>query len=156
MKTNNFFNYKIFADDILNITIDMPLVISTLNPYSFLISEKEPQFKNALLNSNILIPDGQGIVWATKLLYNKKIKRIAGYDIFIYLMNILNKKKGRCFFLGSTKDTLSKIKKKIGSEFSNALVETYCPPFKEAFDSNDNLIIIDKINKYQKRYDHII
>jgi N-acetylglucosaminyldiphosphoundecaprenol N-acetyl-beta-D-mannosaminyltransferase len=144
-----FFDYKIYADDILKINFNQNKIISTINPYSFLIAENDKIFKRALVQSDILLPDGQGIVWATKFLYKNKIKRLTGYDIFIYLIDFLQKNNGKCFFLGSTDSTLLKIKNKIKLEFPQIIVESYSPPFKDKFSSDDNSLMIEKINEFK-------
>ena len=145
---NKFFDYTIYSDDIQKVDFKQKKVISTLNAYSFLMAEKNKLFKEALLKSDILLPDGQGIVWATNLLYKKRIKKFAGYDIFIFLLNHLNVKGGSCFFLGSGEETLLKIKKKISLDFSNIRVETHSPPFTDKFNNNENNTMIDKINSF--------
>ena len=52
-------------------------------------------FRKALENSDILLPDGIGIVWAEKVFkWTKALKKIAGYDLFLFhLMNKLNNLK---------------------------------------------------------------
>ena len=149
MKIIKFITYNLFADKLDQITIDNDLVISTINPYSFLISEQDNDFNVALKESDILLPDGQGIVWATNLLYHKKIKKIAGYDIFIHLINALNKNNRKCFFLGSTNNTLNKIKDRLNIEFPNISTEFYSPPFKAEFNDDDNEVIYNKINTFK-------
>jgi N-acetylglucosaminyldiphosphoundecaprenol N-acetyl-beta-D-mannosaminyltransferase len=149
MKTNKFFNYDIYIDEIEKINLDNKLIISTLNPYSFLIAEKDNQFKDALLNSDVLLPDGQGIVLAEKFLYGKTIKKIAGYDLFNYLIKILSENGGKCFFLGSSNETLNTIKKKLNIQYPKIKADSYSPPFKVAFDENDNSIMIEKINRFK-------
>lgn len=143
-----FTDYSVFADDLSNIDITENIIINTINPYSFLIAENNKLFKQALLESDILLPDGIGIVWAVNFLSNKKIKKIAGYDLFLFLMDKLNKQYGKVFFLGSTNETLANIKKKCAIEYQNIVVETYSPPFKEEFDNIDNETIINKIEKF--------
>lgn len=146
MKINNFFIYNIYTDDLSNIGLDDNLVISTLNPYSFLIAEKDEHFKSALLNSDVLLPDGQGIVWAEKFLYGKSIKKIAGYDIFVHLMKTLQKQKGSCFFFGSTEETLKKIKNKVAKDYPSVEVNYLSPPFKDEFSEEENIKFTSFIN----------
>jgi N-acetylglucosaminyldiphosphoundecaprenol N-acetyl-beta-D-mannosaminyltransferase len=146
---NRFFDYKIYTDKLNEIDYKQKNIVSTLNPYSFLIAEKDKFFKRALQDSDILLPDGQGIVWAEKFLYGKTIKKIAGYDLFYYLVNQLNDKSGKCFFLGSKDSTLLKIKNKIKLEFPRIIVESYSPPFKDEFNEEDNSTMIQKINKFK-------
>ncbi len=148
MNTTNFISYNLFSDELSNITIDKRLIFSTLNSYSFLIAERDNDFKCALQESDILLPDGQGVVWAAKFLYGKKIKKIAGHDIFIFLMNYLNENNGSCFFLGSSEETLLKIKNRLSSGFSNTKVGIYSPPFKDKFNDDENKTMIDNINTF--------
>lgn len=149
MKTNYFFIYKLYSDSIEKIKLNERLVISTLNPYSFIIAENDEEFRNALLSSDILLPDGQGIVWAEKFLYGIKINKIAGYDLFEYLTKQLNKINGKVFFLGSTDETLLKIKNKLKAQYPFINSEVYSPPFKPFFDERDNAIMIEKINSFK-------
>lgn len=146
MKKVKFFSYRIYSDDLNSLNIDDKFVISTLNSYSFLIAEKDSQFKNALLSSDILLPDGQGIVWAEKFLYGKSIKKIAGYDIFVHLMKTLQKQKGSCFFFGASEETLKKIKNKAAEDYPSVEVYYLSPPFKNKFSEEENIEFTNFIN----------
>ncbi|MGB2163219.1 MAG: WecB/TagA/CpsF family glycosyltransferase, partial [Candidatus Puniceispirillaceae bacterium] len=76
------------------------------------VANKDLDFKQALEKSDILLPDGIGIVWAEKFLNGNRIKKIAGYDLFKFLMNKLNNENGSVFFLGASQETLKKIESK--------------------------------------------
>jgi len=142
-------DYLVFSDSLNNIKLtNNPLIISTINPHSYILAKNDTVFHAALKNSDILLPDGIGIVWAAKLLYGKKIKKIAGHDIFIYLMTELNNKGGACFFIGSSEKTLKKINKKVELNYSNVKVGYYSPPFKSEFSEADNRKMIEKINNF--------
>ena len=78
-------------------------IINTINPHSYCVALKDVDFRNALKNSDILLPDGIGIVWAEKFLNGNSIKKIAGYDLFLFLMNKLNNENGSVFFLGASR-----------------------------------------------------
>ncbi|MFH0733175.1 MAG: WecB/TagA/CpsF family glycosyltransferase [bacterium] len=151
MTIQPFYCYYLFADSLSNKKFfnGEENVVSTINPFSFLVAEKNVIFKKALLNSDILIADGIGIVWAVKFLYNRKIQKIAGYDLLIYLMKVLNNEKGKVFFLGSTNETLEKIKKKCLLDYPNITVETYSPPFKEELSDEDNELIFRRIKLFK-------
>lgn len=123
------------------------LLINTINAHSYNTALKDAAFAEALQNSDVLIPDGASIVLAFKFLRNEKIERIAGWDLFLYEMNRLNKKNGTCFFLGSNESTLLKIKVKAFMLYPNIQVETYSPPYKPDFSDNDNRAMIDAVNQ---------
>ena len=121
-------------------------LISTLNAHSFNTDHKDVEFKTALKNSSVLLPDGIGVVWATKMLTGQKLKKIAGDDLFHFQMNKLNISGGKCFFLGSTEETLQKIFEKALIDYPNVHVFNYSPPFKTEFSEEDNRIMIEKVN----------
>ena len=122
------------------------VLITTLNAHSFNTLRDDAEFKTALINSDVLLADGIGVVWATKMLTGKKIKKIAGDDLFHYQMNRLNNSKGKCFFLGSANETLKKISDRAAIDYPNVQVQYYSPPFKPEFSKEDNLIMVEKIN----------
>lgn len=123
------------------------LLINTINAHSYNTALKDAAFAEALQNGDVLIPDGASIVLAFKFLRHEKIERIAGWDLFLYEMNRLNKKGGTCFFLGSNESTLLKIKVKAVMLYPNIQVETYSPPYKPDFSDSDNRAMIDAVNQ---------
>ena len=68
------------------------LLINTINAHSYNTALKDPDFAEALLRGDALIPDGASIVLAFKLLRHEKIERTAGWDLFLYEMDKLNRK----------------------------------------------------------------
>jgi N-acetylglucosaminyldiphosphoundecaprenol N-acetyl-beta-D-mannosaminyltransferase len=139
--------FQLFNDDLSELPSDK-ILINTINQYSYCIAEKDEVFKNALINSDVLLPDGIGIVVASKILHGKKLKKIAGADLHHFLLQKLNKEGGKCFYLGSSKNTLSKIKEKVMECFPNIICETYSPPYKAEFDDHDNDLMIKAVNNF--------
>jgi N-acetylglucosaminyldiphosphoundecaprenol N-acetyl-beta-D-mannosaminyltransferase len=140
--------FQIF-DKELEILTDEKTLINTINAHSLNVSQKDELFKKALQNSDVLIPDGISIVWAIRFLTGEKIKKIAGADLFFFEMQRLEKKGGTCFFLGSTDETLSKIIMRSKREYPNVQIQTYSPPYKSEFSSEDNIRMIKEINAFK-------
>jgi len=141
--------YNIFKQSIEAINLkNSKQVINTINPHSYCVAKKDIKFRKALQKSDILIPDGIGIVWAIKILIHKRIKRITGADLQSYLLNILNKKHGKIFYLGSSPLTLNKIKVRIKKEYPNIIFSCFSPPYKPEFTKEENNEIIDIINNF--------
>ena len=139
------FEYKI-SSDFPVINKKKCIVINTINPHSYVTAKNDHNFRSALLNSDFLFPDGVGIVMALYL-NGFEVKKVAGYDIFIHYMNVLNSNKKTCFFLGSSNETLNKIRAKISKDFPNIVFKCYSPPFKNIFSKSDNNKILKKINQ---------
>lgn len=140
-------NYDI-AKNMPRLPVTQKTVINTINPHSYGVAKTDSAFKEALKASDFLLPDGTGIVWAAKVLRNQRINRIAGYDMFIYLMEFLNKTSGSCFFLGSSADNLSVIEEKLKIEFPNVAVRVHSPPFRSEFSEEENQVMCAAINAF--------
>ncbi|MDD4727860.1 MAG: WecB/TagA/CpsF family glycosyltransferase [Dysgonamonadaceae bacterium] len=123
------------------------VLINTLNAHSFNTILKDAAFKTAIKNSDVLLPDGVGVVWATKILTGQKIKKIAGDDLFHYQMNKLNNSGGKCFFLGSTDNTLKKITERAAIDYPNVQVFNYSPPYRSEFSDEETLAMVEQVNE---------
>lgn len=142
-------DYSILTSRLDDIDLNKKCVINTVNQYSFIIAENDIEFKSALSQSDVLLPDGVGIVAAVKLLTGNFIKKIAGEDLHNHLLKKLNATGGSCFYLGSTDETLNLIKLRLNTEFPNIKTGFYSPPFKQSFSDQDNNLIIDAVNTFK-------
>jgi len=141
--------YDVFTDNLNSINSKNKIIINTINQYSYCMAEKDIQFKNVLKSSDVLLPDGIGIVFASKWLKGKAIKKIAGADVHKHLLIYLNEKKGSCFYMGASNSTLKKITERLSVEYPNIKVGTYSPPYKPEFDDKENNDIINAVNIFQ-------
>ena len=123
------------------------VLINTINAHSYNTARKDAAFAEALLKGDALIPDGASIVLAFKFLRHKNIERIAGWGLFLHEMDKLNRKGGVCFFLGSSEETLRKIKAKAAGVYPDIRIETYSPPYKAEFSEEDNRRMIEAVNR---------
>ena len=141
--------YKVFHGSLENIELSKKKVVNTINPHSYVTAKKDAEFKLALQGSDVLIPDGSGIVLAAKIINGEKIIKIAGADLHKHLLGKLNMIGGSVFYMGVSQATLDKIQVRLFSDFPNVNVGTYSPPFKESFTHDDNVKIIEKINSFK-------
>jgi N-acetylglucosaminyldiphosphoundecaprenol N-acetyl-beta-D-mannosaminyltransferase len=142
-------DYKIYNGDLNQLAVTDKTLINTINQYSFCIAEQDSAFKAALQGSDILLPDGMAIVAAVRLLTGQKIKKIAGADIHLHLLQELNQKEGSCFYLGSSENTLRKIRERLAIEFPNIKVGTFSPAYTPEFSLDENKEMVDAVNAFQ-------
>ena len=142
-------NFNIFIDSFESIDLTSKKVINTINAHSYMVSKSDKKFKEALQDSNILIPDGSGIVLAARQIYGTSIKKISGSDLHEFLLDRINRKHGKIFYLGSSISTLEKILAKVKKDFPNITLESYSPPFKTIFSHSENRAIVKKINTFE-------
>ncbi len=145
----NSLGYHIFCGDLSEFRSNSTVLVSTINQYSYCIGEKDPLFKNALLHSDILLPDGVAIVAAVKIETGKKIKKVAGADLHKFYLKNLNAKGGTCFYLGSSENTLKEIKKRLAIEYPSIKAGSYSPPYKNVFSQEDTEKMIKEVNQFK-------
>jgi N-acetylglucosaminyldiphosphoundecaprenol N-acetyl-beta-D-mannosaminyltransferase len=142
------FGYQVFSGDIDFFSGELIGVINTISPHSFILANSDKLFHDALKNSDIIIPDGIGIVIATRVLTGKKIIKIAGFDLHEILIKSLNAKKGSCFYLGASEDTLLKINKQLSVKQPSIRVGSLSPAFKDHFNTEENTRMINEVNRF--------
>ena len=148
------------------------VLINTINAHSFNVAQKDELFAEALAKGDYLIPDGASIIKACKMLKGKSLpkERIAGWDLFEYEMNRLERKSLECrvesvelrdkglecdderdklrvMFMGSSEKVLGLIRERAKVDYPNLEVVTYSPPYKPEFSEEDNAAIIKAINE---------
>ena len=124
------------------------LLINTINAFSYDNARKDVLFSEALQKGDVLIPDGISIVKACRFLNAKSQpkERIAGWDLFVYEMEKLNRVGGKVMFLGSSDAVLNLIRRRVVEKYSKIEVDTYSPPYKPEFSDEDNEAMISAIN----------
>src|SRR5574344_310373 len=124
------------------------LLINTINAHSYNTTMKDSLFAEALAKGDVLIPDGMSIVkaFAWKGWKNGPKERVAGYDLFEHEMAELNRKGGRCMFLGSSEKVLALIRQRAATDYPNIEVVTYSPPYKPKFTDEENRQMIEAVN----------
>lgn len=125
-------------------------LINTINAHSYNTAQKDEAFSEALCKGDYLIPDGASIVKACRWInaQSQPRERIAGWDLFIFEMEALNRKtrKSKVMFFGSSEKVLSMIRERAANDYPNLEVITYSPPYKQEFSDEDNHAMIKAIN----------
>lgn len=142
--------YPIFCGSLNDINFLSPQkkIVNTLNSHSYIVAKDDSQFQQALLESDLLLPDGSGIVLAAKVIKSQSITKIAGADLHRHLLEKINKIGGKVFYLGASDNTLHKISEKIKTEFPNIKMQCFSPPYKESFTQQENQEMQTAINEF--------
>ena len=128
--------------------VDSRCAVNTINAHSWVMADKDAQFRKALADSDVLLPDGEGIVFAARVLAGAKIKKIAGADLHCHLLEQLNESGGKCFYLGSSPSTLGRITDKVHAYYPNIAIDVFSPPFVREFSAEDNERMTDAVNSF--------
>jgi N-acetylglucosaminyldiphosphoundecaprenol N-acetyl-beta-D-mannosaminyltransferase len=146
--TINLLGYDVFSGRKELFSEPFRGVVNTINPNAFVISQYDDHLRKAFMASDYIIPDGVGIVLAAWVLTGEKINKIAGADLHEVILRALNASKGSCFYLGSSADTLKKIRERISVDHPNIRVGSCSPPFKSLFSDEDDTKMINVVNKF--------
>ncbi len=122
--------------------------MSCINPYSYVVSVEDEMFSKSLRDADWLVPDGIGIVIASRFLKGGIQERVTGADVFFALQDQLNRESGHSvFFLGSTEETLGVISARMKSDYPNLrLCGAYSPPYKPDFSREDTDAMVAAVN----------
>jgi len=94
-----------------------PHTIFAANPEKNFLIPKDPALYEIYKNADLLLPDGVGIVWAARILFGARLKRIPGSDFMFDICRLAAKNKCGIFIYGANEKTnktaTDKLKKKI-------------------------------------------
>ena len=155
--TESILGYQVYRDSAESCLTDIMQSIdqkkngkwlACLNPHSYVVAIDNTNFQEALRAADWLVPDGVGIVLASRILGGNIRQRLTGPDIFYGLNNHMQQSGGySVFFLGSTNETLDAIGVQMSKDWPDVRIAgTFSPPFKASFSDNDIAIMVDKIN----------
>ena len=83
--------------------------IVTVNPEFIVKAQKDEEFKKILNEADLAIPDGTGLLWASRMLGESLKERVAGVDLISVIMNQESGIKSKVFLLGGRNRIAEKI-----------------------------------------------
>ncbi len=91
--------------------------VFSINPEIVIAARKDEAFAEILKGGDLNLPDGVGIVWASRLLGKKVPDRVAGYDLVRELLPECARRKLKIFLLGGRPGVSREAKIKMENEF---------------------------------------
>ena len=85
----NLFNLEIFTSAIDNVFLknERQCIVNTVNLHSFIVSLGDSISHKALISSDVLLPDGPGMLLTSCIINGKKIDKIAGLSTLDVALN---------------------------------------------------------------------
>lgn len=97
--------------------------IVTANPETFMISEADEKMKKLLLdNDTTIVPDGIGIVKASKKTNHKVMERITGIDLAEKLLEYGNELKKSIYLFGSKQEVIDSMREMLNSKYPDLVI----------------------------------
>lgn len=90
-----------------------PVLIGVLNAAKIVNLHHDPGLRNALLDCDLLLADGQSVVWASRLLGKALPERVTGIDLFEQLLTLAHQQQRSIYLLGSKPEVLAALEEKV-------------------------------------------
>ncbi|MEH7129892.1 WecB/TagA/CpsF family glycosyltransferase [Neobacillus drentensis] len=102
-----------------NIKSNRKTFIVTANPEIVMYAHEHAEYKKIIQSADMVVPDGYGIILASKILNNPIIERVAGYDLMVRLLELGNENQLKIYLLGGREETNQKAVANINSHYPN-------------------------------------
>lgn len=122
VKVNNIDFRKAISYADKFIILKKPHQIATVNPEFIMTAQKDKEFLNILNNTDLNIPDGTGLLWASKILGHPLKERITGIDFMLALCLLAEKRKYPIFLLGGEHGSGAKAAIKLKHKFPKLII----------------------------------
>lgn len=96
--------------------------VVTPNPEFILAAEKDLEFQKILNKADLVLPDGIGVVYSSKILGTPLKERVAGFDFACDMLEELDKLGGRLYLLGSKPGVAETAAKNISQAHPNIVI----------------------------------
>jgi N-acetylglucosaminyldiphosphoundecaprenol N-acetyl-beta-D-mannosaminyltransferase len=82
----------------------------------------DPVLRDSLLEADVLLADGQSVVWASRLVGRPLPERVAGIDLFESLLGLADRRGLRVYLLGAKPEVLARVVDEIGHRWPGVVV----------------------------------
>ena len=102
-----------------------PVQIGVLNAAKVVNAAKDTGLHDAMLSCDVILADGQSVVWAAKMLGKPLPERVAGIDLFIRLLELADAKHLSVYLLGATPEVVTQVAALMGTRYPGATLAGY-------------------------------
>lgn len=105
---------------------DVPRLVVTPNAEITYAAGKDPELAAAIQEADLVIPDGVGVVWASKILGSPVPEKVAGIDLTTALLEALSRRgRGRVYLLGTRPEVVAEAARRLQERFPGIQVVGY-------------------------------
>jgi N-acetylglucosaminyldiphosphoundecaprenol N-acetyl-beta-D-mannosaminyltransferase len=121
-------------------------MVCLANVHMLMEAHWHQEFAKVLECADLVAPDGMPLVWMIRKMGMYSQDRVAGMDVFLRLCQLSPECKVSIFFLGSQREVLERMRKRLEDEFPNLQIAGMEPlPFRPMTQAEDEALI-HKIN----------
>lgn len=118
-----------------------PHYLVTANVDFLVQAQEDVELRRILFDAHLVLCDGTPLLWASKLLGNPLLERVAGADLVPLLLRVAAEKGYRVFFLGATPDSAARAVENLKKLHPNLVIAGfYSPPFNKLLEMDHDEI----------------
>ena len=92
-------------------------LVGVVNAAKMVRLRDDVHLRDSLLDCDVLLADGQSVVWASRLLRRAVPERVAGVDLFERLLELAARDGRSVYLLGARADVLATLQQRLGERF---------------------------------------
>lgn len=119
-------------------------IIVFANPEIILMARQIQEYKEYIKGASLVLPDGIGLIWASKILKSPLCERVTGTDMVYSLAKLSQKKGYSLYFLGGERGVALVAKKNLEKMFPGVKIVGY---YHGYFDENEEIKIKSDIKE---------
>jgi N-acetylglucosaminyldiphosphoundecaprenol N-acetyl-beta-D-mannosaminyltransferase len=108
MKFENITREELLASLEGDVTNNKKTFLVTANPEIVMHANNDPNYLSVVNKANYVIPDGIGVIIASKIIKEPLPERIPGFEVMGELLKMGNEKRWSAYFLGAKKEVIEK------------------------------------------------
>jgi len=118
-----------------------PHYLVTANVDFLVQAQEDVELRRILFDAHLVLCDGTPLVWASRLLGNPLLERVAGADLVPLLLHAAAEKGYRIFFLGATEESCTQAVNRLRKLHPKLIIaDHYSPPFNKLLEMDHDEI----------------
>ncbi|GII89096.1 hypothetical protein Ssi03_70860 [Sphaerisporangium siamense] len=98
------------------------LTIGVVNAAKAVRMRQDPALRESVVSCDLVVADGQAVVWASRILGRPLPERVAGIDLFTSLMEEGARRGHRAYFLGARQEVLDRVVERVTAAYPGLVV----------------------------------
>ena len=113
-----------------------------VNAGKIVLMQKDPRLFQNVVTSDVINPDGQAVVWASRILGSPLPERVSGIDLMLNVISLAHRNSYKIFFFGAEEAIVEKVVTLCSRKYSPEIIAGYRNGY---FQREDEPAIIDEI-----------
>ena len=98
------------------------LSVGVVNAAKVVAMRKNGRLRQSVNDCDMVLADGQSVVWASRMLGSPLPERVAGIDLFVELLDRAERRGYRVYFLGARPEVLRQMLAEVGRRYPGLAV----------------------------------